>query len=534
MAKVTYEIEGRGGVKALADLKRAQKELAGEAGQTEKKLTDMEKAARRIQEANDPTKRYNRQIKETARLANQGKISIQDAEKAAKRYGDRLDRAGRSGRDAFGDKALGQVKSLVTGYLSAQAALRLITTEMQKQKELREEQTQAQLSVAQAEQNFRQNTFFLDPGQRTKFIGDVKGIAGQANLPQAEILTAGKDLFSATGDVELTKKLLRITTQFTRDPSDIAPIAGGLGDISTTSGIRDEKQLLGFLATVQANARLTEVSSAGRQVGKVLSGFTAPTAGSDAATGAALFAALTKGTADPTGELSRTAAVNTIDRLGKFFSEGSVSSRFRPEQIDTFNEQLALTRGTALGREFVESDSFQFRAATKGGVAKLFLGDESLNRDFESTRAALGDRTRLGATASDAVKFVNAGALAATAQQELAVSSGAESNRLATSAQLSTKAREDLIELLAVSKGLPNTQQRLETFLSSGLTLDRGEAIEQIEFALGIAESGARNGLQQSDRQSAANTALLGILDKLSSIEANQRGGRLSPEGLAE
>lgn len=112
MVKLRLEGDGRGSMKALTDLKKALKEAEDQAGKTEQRLTKMEKAARRIEEANDPAKRYNRQLRETAQLVVNNKLSLEQAEKAAARYGRNLERAGQFGRSAMasiGSTLAGQV-----------------------------------------------------------------------------------------------------------------------------------------------------------------------------------------------------------------------------------------------------------------------------------------------------------------------------------------------------------------------------------------------------------------------------------------
>ena len=106
--------DARGAIKANLDMGKAIEKAGQEADKTEKRLTKMERAARSIKEANDPQQRYNRRLKETAQLAARGKISIDDAQKAAQRYAKAAQRAGQSGKKAFGETAIASVQSLAT------------------------------------------------------------------------------------------------------------------------------------------------------------------------------------------------------------------------------------------------------------------------------------------------------------------------------------------------------------------------------------------------------------------------------------
>lgn len=510
MPKLTIGGDARGAIKATTDMAAAIKKAGEEGDKTEKRLTKMEKAARRIEEANEPQKRYNRQIKETARLVVNGKIGLEDANRAAVRYGRNLDRAGKAGRNAFASVA-DQVRGTIAGVLSVTGVIGGLRAELEAVKRESEATTQTQLSVAQAVQNLRQNTFSFSKAERDSLEQGVFGIAQRRGLNAAPLLAAAQANVSGTGDPALTLQLLDVASQFTRDPDAIKDVAGGLGDIAATGGLRDPKDLLGFLTLTQASARIEDTSSVGTQVGKVLAGFTGETVGSDAVTGAAVFSSLTKGIADATGELSRTAAVNLIDRSKKFF-EGSGGRGFKPEEIDTFNEQLALLlNDKALATKFVESDSFQFRAATSGGVSKLLLGDPVVRGAFEETKARLLDRDTRVAFAEQALQEVNAGQLQQTSRIEGGIGASAESFRLRKGANLSQEREEELLQLLATATGTAVTQQRLLTFFSSGATFSPEEALDETNIAL----SRAARFDNPSASQSAAISALEEIRDTL-------------------
>lgn len=140
MPTLRLDGDARGAIKANLDMAKAIEKASQEADKAEKRLTKMERAAKRIQEANDPQKRYNRQIQETAKLAATGAISIEDAKRASERYAKSLARAGQTGRSAFGEIA-GQVRSTILGLAGVQQALGAIVAGF---REVRAEQERAQ------------------------------------------------------------------------------------------------------------------------------------------------------------------------------------------------------------------------------------------------------------------------------------------------------------------------------------------------------------------------------------------------------
>ena len=127
MPKLRIDGDARGGVKAILDLAKAEKQLGTDADVTEKKLTKVERAARRLQESVDPAKRYNRQLQETAKLASKGAVSIEDAQAQAVKLEKRLRKSGDAGKQAFGAQALGQLGAYATGIVSVGSAVRLVT-----------------------------------------------------------------------------------------------------------------------------------------------------------------------------------------------------------------------------------------------------------------------------------------------------------------------------------------------------------------------------------------------------------------------
>ncbi len=213
MPTLKFTGDARGAIKAVTDLAKAQKELASQGDVAEKKLTKMERAAQRIKEANDPQLRYNRQLKETALLANKGKLGLDDAQRAARRYGSRLEGVGKSGKNAFDIGRLAQFTGGLVSAASALAGIKRIFSELQ-QVEL--ESAQRAVSSLSGFGELQQISKNEATFQRRKKLGESvlsRGITqdeGEAagiafKLDSAGLNAADKQLFLRLGENKFVK-----------------------------------------------------------------------------------------------------------------------------------------------------------------------------------------------------------------------------------------------------------------------------------------------------------------------------------------
>jgi hypothetical protein len=122
----TLRIDGDGGgaVKAISDLNAAISKTDAALGKTAKSAKTLETAAGRIVKANETAQeKYNRRIAELAELVNRGKLNWDQAAQAARRYEQQLEKAGNTGRRAFGDEAIAKLGQFAAGYFSLGAAV---------------------------------------------------------------------------------------------------------------------------------------------------------------------------------------------------------------------------------------------------------------------------------------------------------------------------------------------------------------------------------------------------------------------------
>lgn len=130
-ATFTLKGSGSGAVKAVQDFQKALKAAEGEAEGTAKATSKVERMAQRLADKADPMRKYNREMQELGRWVAQDARNIETAELAAKQLGTQLERAGNRGRFAFGAEALGNLRSMITGYVSMAAAVSAATRAFQ-------------------------------------------------------------------------------------------------------------------------------------------------------------------------------------------------------------------------------------------------------------------------------------------------------------------------------------------------------------------------------------------------------------------
>ena len=167
---------------------------------------------------------------------------------------------------------------------------------------------------------------------------------------------------------------VRASFAFSRgDPQAGVAAAGAALDIaSVTGGTADES--LGFLQQIGQKARITDPRklatnlAAGLDCGRRL-------IGADARSAGALFAAMTQGMADPTGESSRTATISLVQQLRGFQDTDEWVNMSMSKRI------ARLQSSPALRDEFLEKASFEKRA--QAPVEQL-LGGGTVARMYSS------------------------------------------------------------------------------------------------------------------------------------------------------
>lgn len=490
----------------------------------------LEAEAKKIAANVDPLAKWNQQMDRLDVLAAKGVISqehltaavrkysaeLSIASQSAKPLANNLHSVGAAGGGAFGPAAIAQLGSYLAGVLSIHAAIAAVRSSIEAVRQENERARQSTLTAAEGEAELRKNIIAFRPKNQERLLAAGRQIAAAQNLPVAPIFTALANTASATGKTGLSINLTDVASQFTRVPAEIPVVAGGLGDFVSAGAAHDATEALGELSLIHANSRVVNPADVAKNAAKVVAKFTSPKAGGTAAYGGALFASLTRGAADPTGELSRTAAILLSDQTAAFFKG---NRGFRKDQTDTVDERLDLLLGDQkLGADFIAKT--KLRAPVSGAVEKLFLGDKTVRDAFFNARADLRDPNKVRAEARRALAFVREGPLQSAAIQEGAISSALEQLGIngGLGGDFSEESRDRVFNLSHRLRGADiGTAGRFGFFLRTGPTLSQEEAIGELSTAADFAA-----GQNPNDASQKQITAARKIVSELQKLNAKQ------------
>lgn len=527
MPTLRLDADARKGIKAFQDLDKAIEEAGKELDSAAKKADKFDRAARRVEESIDPTKRYNREIKQLGELVDKNKLSYDSAQQKALQLGQRLEQVSSAGRQAFGGRVLSDIQSFATGLLSASGALSAIRAEYTALRAENERITQTQVSAAGARETLKQNIAALPAAQRNAFLATADSLGASTRQPQGIIDSALGAAFSATGSTELATTNVSLATKFSaNNPDAIVGVAGALADIQ--AGTRDKNALrnLGFLITAGASSRVDEFSKIAGTVPGAVAGTVAFDASSEESAG--LFGALSKAITDREGRTTRTATIAFYKQLEELLPEES-----------TAGARLARLRSDPeLAKQF--AGNFSTEAAAIGPLREFITNPNSpIAKEFQNIVGGFGtaaDQERLG---REALGFVGSGKVATTASTERLFASLGEQRRLAADAPLSQEAEAELVELLFASRidsiARSRYLERASLFGQYGLDggITSAEAISALESRATEVERGAPSWEQEGGRPERVATVemLRQAVDELRQINNNTQATGTKQEG---
>jgi len=361
-------------VRGAREAQRAQREKARA---IRRENEQMGREARQVWEQTaTPLERYNAKVARLKQLLDAGKLSQDQYNRAVGQAKRKLDEAGRSGQDAFGPKAIGFAKQLA-GALGIGAgvagAVQLIRSEYEAMIEVQRTANQLSMTAAQAQESALTNLGATTEAGRDKFIQQVTRIAGDLGVSEAEVYKRASDALSARGDQPVSAAMQAVRSSFAFAPGDTAAgiaASGAALDIGAVTGATAPESL-GYLQAVGQRARITDPRKLAVNLPPALRASMAN--GANARTAGALFAAMTQGMADPTGESSRTATISFAQQLRNFEGGPAWAGLSMRERIGRLQSDAEMRR------QFLESASFEKRAQAPveellsgGSTAKAF------------------------------------------------------------------------------------------------------------------------------------------------------------------
>ncbi len=393
--KIDAETYGRASVKAKAELLAAEARLLEQSKQTSaetrkaaKEQEDAAAAGKRVwEQTRTPVQRYNAELERLRGLLHRGAIDQNTYRVAVAQANDELRAVEEAGSNAFGSKALGMLAKLTTaiaGGAGLAAAWRVVTAEINASIEARNRAAQESMSVADAQAAALRNLGAETPEERDKFLGDIKTMSGETGVEEKKLFLLASDALSARGNLPIEQAMSAIRLGAQTAPDDVTgagrAITGAALDISKISGATAE-QATGFMMKTGQMARVTDTGKLAQTLPAALTAGAAHE--SDLATSGALYAALTGGMGNFTGQKSSTAMINFLTKLDEFLpDEASTSARISKLQQDP-----------SLQRKFLE-DSGGFEAAAQAPIEQIISGQgptADAYRDFAGRMPSLDE-----------------------------------------------------------------------------------------------------------------------------------------------
>lgn len=323
-----------------------------------------------------------------------------EAAKAARSIVTNMDDAGKKSTSAFvsfGRSAVAELASVVTAYIGVQEAIQLVTSYMEKQRDILRETKDTQLELAKSQQEAAKNLAGLTIVERNSLLRDaVPDIAAAAGFSDVAEITQALGAVASAGEsnpdqirnaVQQAARIERLT------PERLDTTAAASSAVQRQAGLDDIRQAIALVETTGTQARITNpqqlVDSLPKAVGSLVS--TVPQQNPEIAAreAAALFAQITQGGNDEQGRSSATFAIDFGTRLDKFFTglaDEQIQARSKIELIDR-----KIGKGTDTEADRQKKDRLgEFLAASEGledpatlfGRLGVLQGNEALQKQF--------------------------------------------------------------------------------------------------------------------------------------------------------
>ena len=385
-----FKANATGAVKGITDLNKAVNQTEKEFKATTKEANLLRGAARRISEQADPQRRYNRQMQQLAGFVRDGKVQLTDAELVARKYGDRLDRAGKSGSRAFGSSAVSQIRNYAAGVFAVSRAIALIKTGFQEAEKAAQTAADNVFSSIGDQGELQQLT--ADPkklGEVNDFAKDLirRGVISPGNRGQAFKIAFG--LQSAGFSAEERESLARVGEEDFVKAEGLLSLGGQVRKVQRLFGGEEEagtfsEVLDKLVATAsEAQASLSQVAGAipefgsearaiGVKLDEALGGFAAVEAGAPNVPAAAVRFKNVLGRFDVDDITVNRDLTDTLDAIAARVAAGEKESTIVPEK-----RGLAGLRSLLQGRDILEDierksrDSAGLFESRAGGLAVI-------------------------------------------------------------------------------------------------------------------------------------------------------------------
>ena len=420
-------------------------------------------------------------------------------------------------------KMLGGVRGLVGGLTATGgllAAYRAVKAELQLIVDLQDKAFRKQVDLATATRSLKLNLAGESTEAVANAIASADRIAQRRGISKAQSRQALSEAISSTGgDLGFAERFTDLAAQLRPDqPGQIGGIAGALGDVANAVGTDDEQLALGFFLRTAGLSRIANSERQFRNIPVAIKGITgAEFSGVEAG---ALFAALTRGSADPTGESTGTAAISFAEQIRKFFIE-----KGRPERGGAAIS--ALQGDAGLAEEFLANLSLEQKQAASARELLLDRGSNTAQY-FASNLAKFGTNDSLRAQAGATLTGLNQGQVESVAATHRALGSTIDAIQTTDDTAIAGAVRDQLVELLQ-SAGLGDIASKL-----SSLRFEVGSGIgtrDVLQTAIGLINERRQALIRPQSPVSAGTGAAPGFVARTPTARERQVAGYLGNLG---
>lgn len=449
------------------------------------RLRIQQEGARVLRGLESAQARYNRQLLQTQKLRRAGALSDAQAIQRVRQLKAELAAAGQNQNSIFGPGGIAQLRNYALGVGGITLAIGEVRRQFQKYQEYIDRRAGTQVAAAGARKQLRLNLAGLSSDREQGILSQADALAGKLGLPQETVDATFQEAISGAPTVQRGIRFAEFGLNLLKGAEGSSEIIGGIQDIGNALNSDPETAAGVTLAALQ-RSRITDLRKFSTNAPRVVQA--ADSAGLPTPVALGVFNALTVAGADRDGEVSRTAAINLIDRLPKFFTPEVRSQRgLSLEESDEVSEQIALLRADpAFAKAFV--DKVGFRAAGIGGIRGFLQGQSvQAGQAFDLTVRDLSNNELVRQRGLELQSRLNRGNNESTAEADRVARSGAEQSSLTfAGGVLGPEARAALISQrrdIRIAQGYapgPNYDDAY-LFARFGAQVDAGEAADFLQ-----------------------------------------------------
>lgn len=286
---------------------------------------------------------------------------------------------------------VGQVGRIAAGYVSAQAAVKLFSAEVERTITMQEKAAAAFTGLASPTTSMRVNLGDISPADYKKVEDRIEQMAMKGLGKVGDLRNAFGALTSASPNLKVGERLDVLETAAKIAPEgQLQEVAEGLADTTKLTKTADAATNVGVLVSTQKLSRATSTTDVAKNTMPAVASFTEGYGGTQAEN-LALFNALQNRAGDRKGEMTATAFTGFGEQLKQYFDpeqirqreanrltrEGSLAWSEKPDESlrNSFGEFMVREMPQAKGHSFEEQ-------------LEVFKSDQALQQKWFDQRQA--------------------------------------------------------------------------------------------------------------------------------------------------